>query len=87
MTNFEIFVLIALGIIVFAMMFRDYVVSKALDEIIKNQNDSFRRQGIIKDDLIRVRERSMHLPIIDDKLDKFEKLLTDSNENEPVEEE
>lgn len=71
MTTFEIFVLIALAIIVGCSIITVCTVIEGFRGVWKNQDEMYQRQNIIKDDLMRVRERVMHLIIIDDKLDKI----------------
>lgn len=71
MTTFEIFVSIALAIIVGCAVITVCTVIEGFRGVWKNQDEMYQRQNIIKDDLMRVRERVMHLTIIDDKLDKI----------------
>ena len=71
MTTFEIIITILTGVIVVCAVVTLCTVIEGFRGVWQNQDEMYKRQDIIKDDLIRVRERVMHLNIIDDKLDKI----------------
>ena len=48
MTTFEITITTLLALIAFALIFRDFVIGKALDQIIKNQESQYKKLDFIK---------------------------------------
>ena len=48
MTTFEITIITLLALIAFALIFRDFVIGKALDQIIKNQESQYKKLDFIK---------------------------------------
>jgi len=71
MTTFEITIIVLLSTIVVLLIVLLRTAIEGFRGVWQNQNEMYQRQNIIKDDLTRVRERVMHLIIIDDKLDKI----------------
>jgi len=71
MTTFEITIIVLLAAIVVLLIVLLTTTIEGFHGVWKNQDEMYRQQNIIKDDLMRVRERVMHLTIIDDKLDKI----------------
>ena len=71
MTTFEITIIALLTAIVVLLIVLLRTAIKGFHGVWQNQDEMYRQQNIIKDDLMRVRERVMHLTIIDDKLDKI----------------
>lgn len=47
MTTFEITIITILALIAFALIFRDFVIGKALDQIIKNQESQYKKLDFI----------------------------------------
>lgn len=47
MTTFEITIITLLALIAFALIFRDFIIGKALDEITKNQESQYKKLDFI----------------------------------------
>ena len=47
MTTFEITITTLLALIAFALIFRDFIIGKALDQIIKNQESQYKKLDFI----------------------------------------
>ena len=47
MTTFEITITILLALIAFALIFRDFIIGKALDQITKNQESQYKKLDFI----------------------------------------
>lgn len=54
MTTFEITIITLLALIAFALIFRDFIIGKALDKITKNQESQYKKLDFINTQIIGI---------------------------------